>query len=156
MKIISHRGNLNGPQSVVENSPDAIDAAIQLGLDAEIDLWSLNGELFLGHDSPDYRVEIDWLIVRERSLWIHCKNLNGLTHLFHSKAKLNYFYHETDKYTITSLGFVWVFPGNEVPVNGISVMPEKHTSFPESLLKDSVGYGICTDYPRIIQDYLEK
>ena len=156
MKIISHRGNLHGPLSVVENSIDAIDTSIQLGFDVEIDLWILNNELFLGHDSPEFKVDINWLIERKSSLWIHCKNVDGMTYLFEGDPKLNYFFHESDRYTLTSLGFVWVFPGNEVPSNGISVLPEKLSNFPTFMPKNPSWYGICSDYPKIIKDYFEK
>ena len=39
MKIISHRGNLNGPNKNLENRLDTIEKAIQLGFDVEVDIW---------------------------------------------------------------------------------------------------------------------
>ena len=44
MKIISHRGNLNGPNSVSENSILAISRALGQGFDVEIDVWFKNGK----------------------------------------------------------------------------------------------------------------
>ena len=37
MKLIAHRGNIDGP-SDEQNSPDYIDNALSLGYDAEIDV----------------------------------------------------------------------------------------------------------------------
>ena len=57
MKIISHRGNLTGPNSVYENSLEAIDHCIyNLKVSVEIDLRVVNGQLFLGHDSPEISI----------------------------------------------------------------------------------------------------
>jgi len=39
MRIISHRGNLYGPNQKTENSIDSIYSAISLGFDIEIDIW---------------------------------------------------------------------------------------------------------------------
>lgn len=52
--LISHRGNLNGPDSR-ENHPDYIDTAIESGYQVEIDL-RFDGNFYLGHDDPQYKV----------------------------------------------------------------------------------------------------
>ena len=46
MKIISHRGNIRGPVPGRENAPSYIDCAIGNGYDVEIDVRSVNGELW--------------------------------------------------------------------------------------------------------------
>lgn len=46
MKIISHRGNLNGPSPKTENTPEQIDFALKKGFDVEIDLWKINDKFF--------------------------------------------------------------------------------------------------------------
>lgn len=51
MKIISHRGNLNGPNKQTENTIESIKLAINLGFDVEIDVWYIDNILYLGHDS---------------------------------------------------------------------------------------------------------
>ena len=56
MRIISHRGCLDGPNPLIENNPDQIDCAIKHTLDVEIDLWMLEGNLLLGHDEPHYSI----------------------------------------------------------------------------------------------------
>ena len=52
MKIISHRGNLTGPQPDKENTPEYVSRALDEGFDCEIDLWLINKDLYTGHDKP--------------------------------------------------------------------------------------------------------
>ena len=75
MKIISHRGNVRGPIPDKENRPSYIDCAIGNGYDVEIDVRLIAGQLWLGHDEPQYKVEHSWLQPRKEYLWIHCKDL---------------------------------------------------------------------------------
>ena len=42
MKVISHRGNLNGPNKQTENTIESIKTAINLGFDVEIDVWYID------------------------------------------------------------------------------------------------------------------
>ena len=70
MKIISHRGNISGPDLKNENLPSYIDKALQQGLDVEIDLRKIKDKFFLGHDNSDYQVSLDWLDERKKNLWI--------------------------------------------------------------------------------------
>jgi glycerophosphoryl diester phosphodiesterase len=52
MKIISHRGNLDGAVWQRENTMLYILEALARGFDVEIDVWLSNGVLRLGHDGP--------------------------------------------------------------------------------------------------------
>lgn len=141
MKLISHRGNINGPQKPLENNPDYIDMAIDAGFDVEIDLWIKNGKVFLGHDKPQYNISLDYLISRQNSLWIHCKNGLALEHSLLND--FNCFFHNTDTYTLTSYGFIWAYPGSPVISNYrfISVKPEDT----DDEVRNDI-YGICSDY----------
>ena len=56
MILISHRGNIDGPNSKLENNPTYIDRALDKGFNVEIDLWVYEKEFFLGHDEPTYLV----------------------------------------------------------------------------------------------------
>ena len=60
MKIISHRGNLNGVDSKNENKPETIVKALDLGFDVEIDIRVINGEIYLGHDEPQYKIDLEF------------------------------------------------------------------------------------------------
>ena len=81
MILISHRGNINGRFESYENEPNYIDLAIKKGFDVEIDIWYKDKLLWLGHDIPQYGVNIDWLKNRLPNLWIHCKNIDAMIFL---------------------------------------------------------------------------
>jgi hypothetical protein len=143
MILISHRGNLNGPLINNENKPEYIDQAIKKGYDVEIDIWFLENELYLGHDIPTYKTSLDWLENRCLHLWIHCKNVEAFSEfrrLFLNNNKFNFFWHETDTAVLTSLGFIWAYPGKQPIELSIAVMPE--------IEKDNIEVcvGICSDY----------
>tara|TARA_B100001057_G_scaffold500214_1_gene614096 strand:+ start:983 stop:1426 length:444 start_codon:yes stop_codon:yes gene_type:complete len=141
MILISHRGNLDG-ESNYENNPDFIEKVINLGYDVEIDLRLNNGELYLGHDNPEYLISDNWLLDKKDKLWVHCKDLNTIEKLSCNSIfqNVNYFFHEEDKMTITSKGFLWVYPGYQPLKNSIAVLPEKHNEDISSCI------GVCSDY----------
>ena len=58
--------------------------------------------------------------------------------------ELNYFWHENDTMTLTSHGYIWVYPGKQPVKNSISVMPELNNDFVSGCA------GICSD---IIENY---
>ncbi len=146
MRIISHRGNLSGPGER-ENDPDQIDICLKSGFDCEVDLWIENDKFLLGHDFGQYSISFDWLSDRERSLWIHCKNSHALTYLSDLKSTtLNFFWHEEDKYTLTSTKKVWVYPGHELLSDSVAVLPELWEN--NKRKSELLGcFAICTDYP---------
>jgi hypothetical protein len=145
LKFISHRGNLNGPNPSRENHPDYILEAINKGYNVEIDLRMFNGELMLGHDEPQYEVELLFLVQHISKLWVHCKDYASLD--FVSKyTVLNFFSHFTDEpYVLTSHGQFWAYPG-QLPLGTdcVMVMPELHWKIPEIVKFNT--YGVCSDY----------
>jgi len=149
MRIISHRGNLRGREEDQENTPGRIDHCISIGLDVEVDVWKIDDEWFLGHDYPKTKISIDFLEERKYNLWVHCKNISALGGLFLENFNGNYFWHEEDKYTMTSKGFLWTYPAkdyaetfpnqiildfSEMPIDTINSYKEKNI------------YGLCVDY----------
>jgi hypothetical protein len=140
MKLISHRGNLNGPNEIRENSPHYIIEAIAKGYDVEIDLWWIDGKVYLGHDEPQYEVSNEWLGERIDKLWIHCKNIDAIIFFKESQYKFNYFWHEEDTVTLTSQNYIWAYPGNQPIKNSIAVMPEINKE------ETNICLGICSDY----------
>ena len=52
MHLISHRGNLSGPDVKLENNPLQIQKVLDLGYECEIDVWYIGGDYLLGHDEP--------------------------------------------------------------------------------------------------------
>lgn len=139
MIFISHRGNLEGRVEPSENSPSYIDYALNSKYDVEIDLWVENNSLWLGHDKPQYKCDLNWLEKRIYKLWIHCKNIQSLEFFNHNKH-FHYFWHETDTVTLTSRKFIWAYPGKQPIKNSIAVMPEIY----QDDINDCVG--ICSDF----------
>tara|TARA_B100001057_G_scaffold352971_1_gene354721 strand:+ start:1237 stop:1677 length:441 start_codon:yes stop_codon:yes gene_type:complete len=142
MIFISHRGNLSGPNPVLENSVNYINEALKK-FDVEIDLWFKKDKFYLGHDEPQYEVNINFL--KNKKLWIHTKNLECFYEL--SKYDLNFFWHEDDKIVITSKGFFWNYPGTDLSKKSICVLPETNK------IEKFDCYGICSDY---ILDYYDR
>ena len=70
MKLISHRGNINYKIAEKENNPSYISNALNLNYDVEIDVWLIENIIYLGHDKPQYIIDISWLIERKSKIWI--------------------------------------------------------------------------------------
>lgn len=153
MKFIAHRGNLTGSNPIRENSIDYIEEAISAGFDVEIDLRVEDNECYLGHDDPQYFVTLEWLRKYKDVLWIHCKNREALEKLSSSAVEFNYFWHETDCYTLTSKGIGWVYPGKQSYSNSVVVMPETVDLCDEYI---NEVYGICTDKVIYYKDFYGK
>ena len=145
MNIISHRGNLNGPEPKLENSEAYIIKALASGFDTDIDLWFQDGVLFLGHYTPTYQTNLDFLNKYKNKLWIHCKNLEALNYLLEQDG-MNFFWHETDAYTLTSRGYIWTYFDKPVAKNNVLVL--KGEIKKEDL---PVCYGVCTDFPTLFK-----
>ena len=139
MRVIAHRGNLNGP-SAYENAPDHLLRAINAGFDIEVDVWYVNREIWLGHDSPEYLVDSSFIEDIAQRAWFHCKNEDALFYL--KDMGMHCFWHNIDNYTMTTDGIIWAYPGMKVNHMSIAVMPE---SVEEADI--SMAYGVCTDYP---------
>jgi len=136
MKFISHRGNLNGPDPSFENNPDYITNALNAGYDCEIDVWYVDHEFWLGHDSPVYKVHHRF--INNPNLWCHAKNLEALRIMLNLKVQC--FWHQEDNYTLTSTGWIWAYPDQPGNTRTIAVMPEWKDT-------DVTGFGgICSDY----------
>jgi hypothetical protein len=143
MILISHRGNTSGPNPEKENHPDYILTAIQAGYEVEIDVWFKDGKFMLGHDEPQYDFPFELMQNHYSKLWLHCKNLEALEMFLKLDAtgsKLNYFWHESDKVTLTSKNTMWAYPGTQPLKGSIAVLPE--------LKEDNTSQcaGVCSDY----------
>jgi len=149
MKYISHRGNLKNINPSLENSPSYIDLAIKEGFDVEIDIRMFNGEIFLGHDTPDYSITVDWLIHRKENLWIHTKDIQSLVLL--NEYDLNLFFHEKERHTIIhNTKFIWTHDIDESTDK--SIIPLLKISDLESFEKFKHVAGVCSDYIQILKN----
>jgi len=160
--IISHRGNLSGKGSA-ENSPQTILRARREGYHVEIDVRKgSDGKLWLGHDSWDYMFDTSLLKWQGSYVWVHCKDVEAVEILLSKRfngSTPHMFAHSTDRFVLTSDGYIWVFPGQSLGtgVRSIAVLPE---NVRYSLYDLSTCYGICTDYPakmaQFMKDYDES
>jgi hypothetical protein len=149
MRLIAHRGLFNGPDKDIENKPDQILNALSHGFDCEIDLWVINSSMWLGHDGPQYPVDKKFL--DNYGLWIHAKNLDALRWL--TDTGLWYFWHENDKFTLTSNKFIWTYPEQEITDRSIMLMPEWHNPSFQGI-ETSQCYAICSDYVDKIREII--
>jgi hypothetical protein len=136
MYLISHRGNIDGSNPELENSPNYIKKALDLGYDVEVDVWFKHGVFYLGHDEPQYEVNYDFLT--NTKLWCHAKNIDSLLEM--RKYPIHYFWHENDTLTLTSNNYIWSYPSINPIKNSIVVLPEIHNPN----IKECIG--ICSDY----------
>jgi hypothetical protein len=153
MKIISHRGNIEHPKYNLENQPDYILEAIHKGYDVEIDVRTKDNELFLGHDTPDYKIDISWLNKYRDNIWIHAKTFESLEILL-DKNNLRIFYHQKEDHTIiNNCNLIWshdikaATQKSIIPLLGIEDIKN---------FKYKPVHGICTDYANDLKNILTK
>jgi len=137
MIFISHRGNLEGPDPKTENTEHQISYAIEQGFDVEVDVWLVNGELFLGHDSPLHPTSLEFL--GKSSIWAHAKNFDAFVFLLENN--IHCFWHENDERTLTSKGIVWTYPNKDTCSKSVLVVLTDKLN-----LKYKNLYGVCGDH----------
>ncbi|MFA5490735.1 MAG: hypothetical protein WC284_16265 [Candidimonas sp.] len=137
MILIAHRGNTDGPNPDKENNPLYIIDSLKNGYHCEIDVWLKDGQIYLGHDCPQYQIGFDFLT--KDKLWCHAKNIDALQMLI--KGKIHCFWHQTDDVTLTSNGWLWTYPGKDLTRDSIAVMPEWVENY-----DISAAYGVCSDF----------
>jgi hypothetical protein len=138
MKLISHRGNINGKNSDRENSPSYIESTLKNGYDVEIDVWFNENKWYLGHDLPQYEITYDFLL--NSRLWLHAKNGDAFYELLKNPI-LNVFWHTDEDWVLTSKNYIWTFPNKFLYPNSICVLPE--LGYNGDIKK---CYGICSDF----------
>ena len=136
MILISHRGNLRGPDEDIENVPEQVIKVLSSGFDCEIDVWKISGKFFLGHDDPKHEIGVDFL--KNDKLWCHAKNLEALENMLYNKVHC--FWHETDRFTVTSKGYIWTFPEEEVVDTSVVVHKEAGWEIKYNC------HAVCSDY----------
>jgi hypothetical protein len=138
MILISHRGNLNGPEPDKENKIFYILEALWAGYDVEVDVRGKDGKLYLGHD--ECQESIDYFFLANKRLWVHAKNPEAVELLLEWKNSINWFWHQEDDFVFTTRGDMWVYPGRHVYSGSIAVMPELSPGW--DIIKAG---GICSD-----------
>jgi hypothetical protein len=140
-KFICHRANLWGPDKNRENKTNAILDCIKLGYDVEIDILFHRNKIYLGHDKKEEIIDINFLLQNRNKLWIHCKDLKTLDIL--QDTDLNYFWHQTDDYTLTSKKIIWAYPNKKITENCVIVCQTLQET--KNYMKLN-PFKICTDW----------
>ena len=143
MKIISHRGNINGKVLDKENKPSYLDSAILSKIEVETDIRWIDNKFYLGHDNPDYIINEEWILKRKEYIWFHCKNLESAKEL--SKIEnVKYFCHSNDDYVLTSTKYLWVH-NLKLPIDNTCIIPLLDEQSVKNFENKDV-YAICTDH----------
>ncbi len=142
MLKISHRGNISGRNPGNENNPDYIINALNCNYEVEIDVWSINGRFFLGHDFPAFEVKNQFLL--RRGLWCHAKNYEALLKMLSSN--IHCFWHEDDRMTLTSQSYIWTHESEDFTGPRVIRCNMGDTfNFDQKKV-----HGVCTDYPSLL------
>lgn len=147
MILISHRGNINGVYKDLENTPEYIDMAINKGFDVEIDIWNINKNFYLGHDKPEFLIDLNWIVERKNHIWVHTKNFLSIKYLL--DTELRFFFHEKEAHTIIyNTKLIWSHNLQEADSCSIIPLLDKDVLdvyLNKSLINIHVA-GICSDY----------
>lgn len=156
MKLISHRGNLNGVNPILENEPTQIETCIKIGYGVEIDLRIKNGVPHLGHDYAQYPISKEWISSKKENLWIHVKEYDALTWLLNSVPDSTYFCHQSDEFTVVNNGYVWLHNLKNmthekcvIPLLGIEDIQKFDFS-----LNPQLGF-VCTDFVLTLENLIK-
>jgi hypothetical protein len=148
--IIAHRANLDGPDPVRENTPAAIHECLDLGLHVEVDVWCYHGHFQLGHDYPEFEINLE--LLRNPRVWVHAKTPDVLAALL-DVGVMKCFHHEGDPVALTPDGHLWTLQGRLLTPRSICLLPERVNAFePGCDPALSPCAGICTDYPLRYRD----
>lgn len=148
MKIISHRGNYHGIFPEKENKPSYIDTTLSIGYDVEVDIRFIDNSFYLGHDTPETKIETSWILNRKDKLWFHCKNLDAAMQFKKMDCGIKYFCHSSDDFVLISTGHIWVHNLN-LGLDSNCIIPLLNKEDIENYNSNDV-YAICTDDVNII------
>lgn len=148
-KLISHRGNTEGPRPKRENTVVHILDALEKGYDCEIDVWYVNKRWWLGHDKPQYLIPFNFL--QMPGLWCHCKNVEALHGLLKHPNIISVWI-DVDSFPLTSNGYIWTHTDVSYPdyltSKSIAIQPEEAQEIQWDPYFDAYKYcaGVCSDY----------
>jgi hypothetical protein len=142
---ICHRGNLFGPVKEMENNFGVLLQRSIQGYHVEVDVWYHEHTLWLGHDKPEYKITLEWLLSSKRRL-VHAKNGATFEYLLKEAGKraldIHVFYHTEEDYVLTNKGLVICYPGKPLLEGSLCMMPERAQYTSEDIQK---CFSVCTD-----------
>jgi hypothetical protein len=147
MQVIAHRANLNGPCEH-ENQPEAIRDCLAHGFGVELDLWTLDGEHWLGHYAPKFRIDLDEFDID--GVYFHLKT----PHIPRVRTA-DAFAIDRDPYAVTMRGRIWTNYGQ--PISSVAIMCAPELVGADEALEDFTkriagAFGICTDFPARVKE----
>lgn len=146
--LISNKGNLNGENPELENSPNYIINALANNYQVKINVTYHKYAFYLG-ENPTYKIPQNFL--RDDNLWIQCNDLETLQHITFIHNSSNAFYIKNDIATITKSGIIWLnilsSPSN---ANSIIYLPETDwDAYKHELYQCK---GICSNFIETIRN----
>lgn len=168
MKLISHRGNLNGIEPDKENTLEAIDKCLSFGFDVMVDVWYDNSNWFLGTLGPSIPVSWTMLNSLKNNLWMNARTVETFLLL---KEKLNFktFFNANGTFgALTSDDVFWLSPSKDPGLlesslqcncifhHRIDDTDDEEINFRLQIVTNknflySSYYAICSDYPQLFQ-----
>ena len=140
--LVAHRGNVDGPNPDLENSPLYITEALRRGFHVQVDVWLIpNGMLYLGHEKAIYPTTVEFLRQSPRII-CNAKTPSTLWRLL--QDNIHCFSHDQDDCTLTSRGWIWTYHGKELTEESVSVMPEWIHRDPDKWNTNCMA--ICSDW----------
>ena len=133
MILISHRGNIDGPNVKMENDPRYIENTLGKGYNVEVDVWSKGSDFFLGHDKPEHQVSE--MFLRHGSIWCHAKDIKTFYKLIDIGAHC--FSHDQDEVALTTKGYLYLIDSPRTDINYFTLLKFTYRS-----RTDSVGLNL--------------
>jgi hypothetical protein len=124
----------------MENMPEYVEAALEMGFEAEVDVWWVHGKYYLGHEEPTYEVGGSFFLDNEL-LWCHAKTPETLYHLLHLNTDCFYI-EDMWQCTLTSNNLIWTSPNGILTPRSVAVMPE-YAAWSKEQVRSCAG--VCSD-----------
>lgn len=153
MIIISHRGNLNGPNPDRENDPAYILEAIGAGFEVEADIWEICGIFMLGHDKPSRISSVSIDENMRKKILFHAKNIYAAVAISQT-TNWHFFCHQGDPFVLTSKGYIWQHDLS-LPLTYRSIIPLITMEAIKAHRNFNV-HAVCTDYPVKLREMLSN
>lgn len=128
MQLISYRGIFDGTNFEYANTVDQIGRAFNAGYSVMVDVWRVDGIIYLGTDAP--LVEVSATYLKGNRFWLNARNTEMQDWLQTQSLTdyPNYFWFpdDTESTNVETSGGQLITPGN-APVNNTSIIfiPER-------------------------------
>lgn len=108
-----------------------------------MDVWGLDGELFIGHDKP-YLSVMPKEFINNSGVWAHAKNIEALK-ILSGNCQCKLFTHDREPIAIVEGGFFWTTNPDNVCQKTIFMDVEGVRYSPREIVNILTAHGICSD-----------